>query len=131
MPLKKYYKPKPKKEKEIKERWDAVKWLEWHPEDIPLARDNLNARDRGYDNDAVRNLMAAICLRTCADYKIVTSGKSATKIGDPELVKEDCHKFFGSDMFQFFINRMNVEDIENHIKNTPSDAITAILKKLN
>lgn len=130
MPYKKYYKPKPKKPPEIKEVYDAVKWLKKHPEDIPMAKENLAARDKGYDNDAVRNLMAAICLRACADYKAVLTGHRPEKMMDPELIRKDCHKFFSSDIFQFFINRMSVEEIEKTIEATPDGAISELMNKL-
>lgn len=130
MPYKKYYKPKPKKPPEIKEVYDAVKWLKKHPEDIPMAKENLAARDKGYDNDAVRNLMAAICLRACADYKAVLSGKRPEKLMNPELVMKDCHDFFSGDIFQFFINRMSVEEIEKTIRATPDGAISELMDKL-
>lgn len=109
--------------------WDAVTWLQSHPEDIPTARENLQARDKGFDNDNVRQLMAAICLKACVDYKYAISrGVRDTKYG--QRMMEDCHKFFEGDIFQFFVNGMSVDEIEKYIRATPEDSIKSIWKKM-
>ena len=119
---------KPIKEKKVKQ-WDAVTWLESHPEDIPMARENLQARDRGFADDDFRQLMAAVCLKACTDYKYATSkGVCDTKIGQKMI--NDCHKFFGGDIFQFFVNGMDVEEIERCIRATPESAINSIWKRM-
>ena len=43
---------------------------------------------------------------------------------------EDCHKFFGGDIFQFFVNGMSVDEIEKYIRATPDDAIKSIWKNM-
>ena len=120
--------PKPKipsKSKQI----DAVTWLEMHPEDIPMARENLQARDRGFADDDFRQLMAAVCLKACIDYKYATSkGVADTKYGQNMI--NDCHKFFQGDVFQFFVNGMDVEEIERCIRSTPADAINTIWRRM-
>ena len=105
---------------------DAVTWLKHHPEDIPMARENLRARDRGFDDDNVRQLMAIICLKACADYKSATSLTTKKKPEDRKKMIDDCHRFFESDMFQYFVNGMSVDEIEKDIRATPEDAIKAI-----
>lgn len=122
------YKPKEKKMPKSKEI-DAVTWLQSHPEDIPMARENLQARDKGFANDDIRQLMAAMCLKACEDYKYaIGRGVRDTKYG--QRMMEDCHKFFGGDIFQFFVNGMPVDEIEKHIRATPADAIKSIWKRM-
>ena len=113
------------KEKEKDNRWNAVSWLEAHPEDIPMARENLEVRRTGYEDDDFRNLIAAVCLRACIDYKQASCG---VKIDGkhPEEVMDECHKFFNSDMFQFFVNRIPVKEVEKLIRSTPKDSLRSI-----
>ena len=118
-----------KKDKRYGEKYDAVSWLKNHPEDIPLARENLAARDKGYDNDGLRQLLAAVCLRACADYKLATCGVHVRQ-RDPEVVIEDCHKFFDSDIFNIFINRISREEVERTIRSSPKGAISNSMKNL-
>ena len=121
-------KTKPKQEPKSKEM-DAVTWLKSHPEDIPMARENLQARDRGFADDDIRQLMAAICLKACIDYKYAISIRvKDTKYG--KRMMEDCHKFFGGDIFQFFVNGMPVDEIEKYIRATPDGAIKSIWKNM-
>lgn len=125
------YPPKPKESKnnsEFKEI-DAVTWLKAYPEDIPLARENLAARDRGFANDDVRQLMAAICLRACIDYKKAIHPRESWTNRNQRTIK-DCRNFFGGEIFQFFVNGMAVKDIEKAIQRTPEDAIKNIWKKM-
>lgn len=118
-----------RKKNPYNKEYDAVTWLEQHPEDIPLARENLQVRDRGYADDDVRQLMAAICLRACVDYKRANSPKNRyTKAGQNAI--DDCHKFFGGDIFQFFVNGMKVEEIERIILASPEGAISQIWRKM-
>jgi len=120
--------PKSKTESKSKE-YDAVTWLEHHPEDIPMARENLQARDRGFADDDIRQLMAAICLKACTDYKHAISRYVCdTKYGQKMIA--DCRKFFGGDIFQFFVNGMDVEEIERCIRATPENAINSIWKRM-
>ena len=107
---------------------NAVEWVMTHREDIPMAKENLAARDKGFDDDAVRNLFAAISLRACADYKLACEG---VQIGSryPEETMDDCHKFFDSDIFQYFINRIPVEEIERKIKETPKGQIETLIRQ--
>ena len=115
------------KEEEKKSK-DAVTWLKEHPEDIPLARENLAARETGYAADDVWQLFAAICLKACIDYKRASMGKWCDGIS-PEKIMRDCHRFFGEDMFQFFVNRISVEEIEKSIRATPEQAIHNLWRK--
>lgn len=109
--------------------YDAVGWLKSHPEDIPMARENLQIRDTGYADDDVRQLMAAICLKACVDYKRATRPNViSTKIGQ-QTIKE-CREFFGNVIFQYFVNGLPVKDIEKAIQRTPEDAIGRIWKKM-
>lgn len=107
----------------------AVDWLKSHPEDIPIAKENLYYRDKGFDNDGVRNLFAAICLRACIDYSKASRG---VYVGNkaPGVVMEDCHNFFGNDIFQFFVNRIPVSEVERSLKSIPNGGIQDIWKKL-
>lgn len=108
---------------------NAVTWLMQHPEDIPLARENLAYRDKGFDNDGIRQMMAAMCLKACIDYKHATSPYViGTKKGEHTI--DDCRKFFGGDIFQFFVNGMKVEEIEKHIRRTPEGAIQSMWKNM-
>lgn len=83
-----------------------------------MARENLNARDTGYANEDVKQLMAAICLRACVDYKKATMPLVRdTYLGKRTL--KDCRKFFGSDIFQYFVNDMPVREVEKVLRKTP------------
>ena len=115
------YKMKP----DDKRKWDRKRWLEAHPEDIPLDEENQMWRRQGYDNDGIRQLFAAICLRVCIDYKNATLNRNVDG-KTPEETIEDCRKFFKEDIFQFFVNRIPVEEIERTIRATPKDAIHSI-----
>ena len=116
-------------EKKGYKTWDAVTWLKKHPEDIPMAKENLAARDRGYDDDAVRNLFAAISLRAATDYKLATNG-IRTNHRDIKLTLKECHNFFGGDIFQYFINRISVDEIEKMIRSTPDGALASLSSKI-
>ena len=132
MPLKKYYdKYKEKKPKKPKERKyiDRKKWLEMYPEDKPIDDENMQARARGYDDMAFRQLMAAIGVRAVADYKLASLGKSVDKVPS-EAVMEECHAYFMDDYFQFFVNRIKVEKIEEIIKNTDAKDLAVDLRSL-
>ena len=109
--------------------FDAVDWIKLHPEDIPMARENIQARDRGFADDDVRQLMAAICLEACVDYKrALRPNVINTKIGQQTI--KDCRRYFGEEIFQYFVNGMPVKDIEAAIRRTPEDAIKRIWKKM-
>ena len=105
--------------------WNRFKWLAKHPEDKPMDEENQKSRQNGFDNDGFRALIAAVCLRACADYKKASVGKSIEG-KDPDKVIRDCRKFFGEDMFQFFVNGMSVAEIERCIRATPEGSIHAI-----
>jgi len=107
--------------------WDAVRWIKCHPEDIPLARENLAARDRGYDNDGLRQLMAAISLRAVTDYSLATKGIHVDHTFPPITI-EECERFFESDIFDFFINRINKDEVKKHIRGMNPEMIRAIWK---
>lgn len=132
MPSKKYYgrykskvSPADRKRKHV----DAVTWLKQHPEDIPLAKENLEMREH-YNEDGLMSLMAMTCLRATADYKLASNGSIVDYVA-PEVTIEECRKFFSSEMFQYFINDPEVKRIENKIVNTPDGVITNYLRSLN
>lgn len=100
----------------------AVEWLKRHPEDIPLARENLFYRDQGFDEDGVRALWATICLEYCKDFKTAFIVKDMTTM-------KRCHTFFKGDIFQFFTNEsMSPEKIESKILQIPVEKIKAMWK---
>ncbi len=107
--------------------WDAVTWLESHPEDIPLAKENLAAREY-YDNDGIRSLLAAVSLKACADYKDASRGLYVDK-QPPERTMKECHTFFCGEVFSMFIGNMTPEEAEKHIKDTPNGALNSIWKQ--
>ena len=123
-----YSKQLEKREKKKEKSWDAVTWIKSHPEDIPLARENLAARDH-YDDDALKNLMAAISLRACTDYKLATNGVR-TDHADPRVTLEECHEFFNGDIFQYFINRIRISEVEKAIRSTPDGMLSSMVKNL-
>ena len=105
--------------------WNRKKWLTAHPEDQWIDDENQAWRQHGWDNDGIRQLFAAICLRVCIDYKNASMGRNVD--GRPaEEVLDDCRKFFKEEIFQFFVNRIPVEEIERTIRATPKDAIHSI-----
>ena len=100
----------------------AVAWLMQHPEDIPLARENLACRDKGFDDDGVRALWATVCMEYCKDFK------NAFLMRNKARMKE-CHEFFKGDIFQFFVNElMTPEDVEAKILQIPVEKIKAMWK---
>ena len=119
MPLKKYYKPVPYDRRRMPHDVGAVRWIKMHPEDIPMARENLAARDKGFDDDGVRKLFAAISLRACADYR---NAHMANYVAgkEPSRVMSECQKFFQGDIFQFFIDRMDIDVVKQLIKEDPN-----------
>lgn len=95
--------------------WNAVTWIKAYPEYTQMARENLAARDKGYDDDGIKGLMAAMCLQACEDYRTATTKYTKnTKIG--KETQKDCEKFFSGDIFQYFVNGMSVKDIKRMIK---------------
>jgi len=128
---KKYIPPdnwlEPRDKEDKTKGWDRHKWLEAHPEDQWIDDENQKARKTGYADDDVRQLMAAICLRACVDYKKASLDK---KVGGvhPETIMDECDIFFKSDLFQFFVNRVPVEEIKRTIRATPEGAIHSIWK---
>lgn len=108
--------------------YNRFSWLKNHPEDLPIDEENQKSRKRGFDIDGFRGLIAAICLRACIDYKKATEGKTVD-CKKPERTIADCHKFFDGDMFQFFVNRIPVSEIERMIRSTPSGAIHWVWRK--
>ena len=124
MPRKFYKKKRDKEDHE----WDRKKWLKYHPEDKWIDEENMKARKTGYADDDVRQLFAAVCLRACIDYKRVTSGRRI-KGEYPEETLDECEAFFKDEMFQFFVNRMPVEEVEKIIRATPENAIRNIWVK--
>ena len=98
----------------------AVAWLMQHPEDIPLARENLACRDKGFDDDGVRALWATVCLEYCKDFK------NAFLMRNRERMKE-CHEFFKGDIFQFYVNELiSPEEVESRILQIPIEKIKEI-----
>lgn len=114
--------------KETRE-YTAVTWLEEHPEDIPIARENLEARKRGFSNDDIRQLMAAMCLRACVDYKKACNPRNRnTEQGEKAI--DECRKFFKGEIFQYFTNGMSLNEIERIIRATPDGGIHQIWRKM-
>ena len=103
-------------------------WLEAHPEDQWIDDENQYIRKTGYEDDDVRKLMAAICLQACIDYKRASMGRKVWHMA-PEVALEELHIFFGSPMFQFFVNRIPISEIERYIKATPDGCISTLWKK--
>ena len=108
---------------EFPEKWmTREKWMAKHPEDKWLDDENMAARQRGYDDQDFRQLMAAICLRAVVDYKKAYQDPNKTDVID------NCHEFFKSEMFQYFVNGMEVSKIERIIEEAPPGVIHNIWK---
>ena len=115
-------------EEHIDYRMDRKKWLEIHPEDIPMDEENQRSRQHGWDKDGVRQLFAAICLRTCIDYKTASMGRQIEgKKSDKIAI--DCRQAFNEDLFEFFTNGMKPKEIEKILLRTPKSTIHNIWKK--
>ena len=110
-------------------QYTAVEWLKEHPEDIPMARENLYARDHGYADDDVRQLYSAMCLQACVDYRRAVDGKKVD-FNEPEFVIEECRAFFKGDIFQTMTNGMRVEEIEKILRSTQTGGIHHIWRKI-
>ena len=109
-------------------QWDAVTWCMFHPKDIPMARENLASRERGFDNEGVRQLMAAMCLKACVDYKRTISSRIIKESSIGQRTLKECREFFAGDIFQFFTNGMPVDEIEQHIREAPDVSIERMFK---
>lgn len=109
--------------------WDAPAWLEYHPEDIPMDKENLAARARGYDDDHLKQLFAGICLRACVDYRAALDGKQVDG-KDPAFTIEECEAFFQGETFQYLVGEMSLESIRKMIRATPPGAIGYLWKKI-
>lgn len=108
--------------------WNRETWLKAHPEDQWLDDENQAARKRGFHNDDARQLMAAMCLKAIVDYKKASMNKRVDYT-DPQIIMDECHCFFKDEIFQHFVNRMPVEEIESIIRATPEGAIHSIWKR--
>lgn len=126
MPVKKYYyKYKNKIVEKTHHKFNRYTWLAIHPEDIPMDRENQKTRKTGYANDDARNLMAAICLRVCMDYKAARDGVVIDNY-TPKETMDECRKFFVGDMFQYFVNGMSVKDVEERLKAIPRGKLRSL-----
>jgi len=108
---------------------DRFSWLEKYPEDIPLDEDNQAARKRGYDEDGIRAMMAAACIKAIADYKHLTDLNRPLSKAEKER-KEECLDFFADDYFQYFTNQMPLREITKIIARYPSNHIHSIWRKV-
>lgn len=126
--------PKPKPEKKgQRPPMDRHTWLKEHPEDIVIDNENMAARTRGYDDNGLRSLMAAMCLRTIIDYKNAVEGKTYNTPTQKNLVAiiENCEEAFTDDLFAFFTNGLSPDEIRSVIINTPKEDIHAITYVIN
>lgn len=109
---------------------DAVTWLKFHPEDIPMARENLAARDRGYDSDGIRHVMAAMCFVACMDYQ-----KHANRLkyyDDKKAEKElkECREFFHGDIFEFITNGVPPDKVEKILQRMEPGTLEHFWRKI-
>ena len=104
-------------------------WLAKHPEDIEMDAENMYSRQKGWDEDGIRNLMAAICLTACSDYQRAIRGKSYEAATPPYVVKVECERHFNSEMMNFFTNGMEAEEIAEDIKKLPPKMSLSIFIK--
>ena len=94
-------------------------WLKMFPEMQWLDDENMAVRAAGFDNDGVRSLMAAICMKAIIDYKNVINRNDEEAI----KIKEECLEFFDSEMFQFYVNGMEVEEVVGIIARMPRELL--------
>ena len=92
--------------------WTRQSWLAYHPEDIPLDRENQAARLRGWENDDARRLFAAIALQTCIDYKNACRTDTRYSEEYQEDERNDCIKAFGEEHFKYFLGDVEPEKIK-------------------
>lgn len=115
-------------------RYTREGWMLEHPEDKDLDDENMRARKTGYADDDVRHLMSAICLRACADYKRAVHGlcigEKQREALQPDEAIAELREFFGSEIFQYFVNGMKVKDIESYIRSTPPGSIHSLWRKI-
>ena len=133
--------PKPKKTPLCvtgSKQMDRKEWLKYHPEDIPLDQENMAARQRGWDNDGFRSLIAAVCLRTVIDYKnaltkdtyYIDGRQYAPTSKKTERIIESCEEAFADDLFEFFTNGIDPKDIAKIIQDTPGEKLRGISNTL-
>ena len=121
-----------KKEELQRNKNDRFSWLKQHPEDIPMDEENQALRNRGFDDDGFRALMAAICLRTCSDYQKISRGKTVHAWEPAAMTALECRIFFNGDMMKYFTNGMKAEEVMKHIRSMPEDqSIHAIWRRMD
>lgn len=118
------------KNKEHKQ-FNRKTWLEKHPEDIVIDRENQAARIHGYENDDVRRLFAAIAMQTCMDYKDAL--KTDSKFTEEYRMDEqrDCMKAFGEEHFQTLLGGISPEQIARSIRDVPESKLRNLMYVYN
>lgn len=91
------------------------------PETLALDAENQAARLRGYDDDGIRQLMAAISLQAILDYKKSCTRGKAIKGRSATDMKQECDAFFKDEFFQYFVNGMKLEEIHEWIDKLEKD----------
>jgi hypothetical protein len=91
------------------------------PETLALDAENQAARLRGYDDDGIRQLMAAISLQAILDYKKACTRGKAIKGRSATDMKQECDAFFKDEFFQYFVNGMKLEEIHEWIDKLEKD----------
>ena len=109
--------------------FDRLSWLKCHPEDAGIDAENMRARRRGYEDDDIRNLLSAICLRAVIDYKKLTNipkyeTKKQREFREKNL--KELRQFFQGEIFQYFVGDMDVRDIVRIIASTPKGKIHSV-----
>lgn len=94
-------------------------WLKMYPEMQWLDDENMAVRAAGFDNDGIRSLMAAICMKAIIDYKNVINRNDEEAM----KIKEECLDFFDGEMFQFYVNGMEVEEIVGILARMPKETL--------
>lgn len=88
-------------------------WLKNHPEDIPLDKENQEARKK-YNDDALRDLCVAICRDACCDY--------AQSLKLNPTPSEDCIDFLNDDIFRYLFPRVKLEEAIEILRAAPKEA---------
>ncbi len=136
-----------KKKKKKKEPYDQ-KTAKLTPEEQAMRRENLIAR-QNMDEDAVRQLCAAICVGSICDYKKKTKQLAILKEPwagvkprlIPKSVKEkieevkeeilEIEDFFESEMFVHCTGMENPKETIEHIRRVPRSYMTLLERRAN
>lgn len=89
------------------------------PEEQAMREENLAARERGFCDEGVRALYAAVALRAIRDYQqaIRTEKRCHNPRLEAKLLKSECEEFFDSEAFGDLTGGCGTKEVRHAIEN--------------